>query len=93
MKGGKREGAGRPKGRQNKSTQERMAALLEGGETPLEYMLRVLRDPSTDHKRRDDMARGAAPYLHPRLAQTELTGNADNPIQHKLTIEFVRPGE
>ena len=93
MKGGKREGAGRPKGRQNNSTQERMAALLDSGETPLEYMLRVLRDPATDHKRRDDMARGAAPYLHPRLAQTEISGNIDKPIEHKLKIEFVRPGE
>ena len=93
MKGGKREGAGRPKGRQNNSTQERMAALLDSGETPLEYMLRVLRDPATDHKRRDDMAKGAAPYLHPRLAQTEISGNADKPIAHKLKIEFVRPGE
>ena len=93
MKGGKREGAGRPKGAKNKSTEERMAALLEGGETPLEYMLRVLRDPATEHKRRDDMARGAAPYIHPRLATTEISGNSDKPIAHKLTIEFVRPGE
>ena len=91
MKGGKREGAGRKKGSQNKNTAERMAALLAGGETPLEYMLRVLRDPETEYKRRDDMARGAAPYIHPRLANTEISGDAEKPIAHKLTIEFKRP--
>ena len=70
-----------------------MAALLNSGETPLEYMLRVLRDPTVEYKRRDEMAKGAAPYLHPRLAQTELTGDANKPIAHKLRIEFIRPSE
>ena len=27
------------------------------------------------------------------LTSTEITGNADKPIQHKLRIEFVRAGE
>ena len=34
---------------------------------PLDFMLVVMRDPAADHKRRDAMAMGAAPYLHSRL--------------------------
>ena len=91
MKGGKREGAGRPKGAQSKSTLERQAAIVAGGITPLEYMLNVIRDEAMDSKRRDSMAQACAPYIHPRLAATEIQGNADKPIAHKLTIEFKRP--
>jgi hypothetical protein len=38
------------------------------GELPLDYMLRTMRDPTASTKRRDEMARAAAPYLHARLA-------------------------
>jgi phage terminase small subunit len=34
--------------------------------TPLEYMLRVINDPSAAQTRRDRLAVAAAPYLHPR---------------------------
>lgn len=71
--------------------QERMSALVAGGETPLEYMLRVLRDPTTEYSRKDELSKAAAPYMHPRLASTEIKGDADKPIAHKLTIEFKRP--
>lgn len=89
MKGGKREGAGRPKGSRNKD----LSALIAGGLTPLEYMLSVVRDPSVEYDRRDKMAQAAAPYVHSRLATTEVKGNAESPIEHKLKIEFVRAGE
>ena len=92
MARGKKTG-GRQKGTPNKNTAERFADLIGAGITPLEYMLQVLRDPSVEHARRQDMAKAAAPYLHPRLAQTEISGNADKPLEHKLRIEFVRPQE
>jgi hypothetical protein len=41
-------------------------SLIQTVEYPLEYMLRVMRDPAASHARRDDMAKAAAPYLHPR---------------------------
>jgi hypothetical protein len=41
------------------------------GLTPLTYMLQVLRDETQDHARRDDMAKAAAPYVHPRLSSIE----------------------
>jgi hypothetical protein len=49
------------------------------GLTPLEYMLAVLRDENADTERRDEMAKAAAPYIHPRLssieAQVAITGH------------------
>jgi hypothetical protein len=43
-------------------------ALPEGEkETPLDYMLRVMRDPTCDAKRRDAMALKALPYCHRQL--------------------------
>jgi len=65
---------GRPKGSLNKKTAEKIAAISAGGELPLDYMLRVLRDPTQEHSRRDDMAKAAAPYVHAKLAQTTVTG-------------------
>jgi hypothetical protein len=67
--GGKREGAGRPKGSKNKpkfelpEQRERYANV----ETPLDFMLAVMRDPLADFRRRDDMAKAAAPYCHAKI--------------------------
>ena len=47
------------------------------GETPLEYMLRIMRDEAAESTRRDDMAKAAAPYLHPRLSCVEHTGDTE----------------
>jgi hypothetical protein len=37
-------------------------------ELPLEYMLRIMRDPTVEDARRDKMAALAAPFCHPRIA-------------------------
>jgi hypothetical protein len=64
-KGGKRAGAGRPRG----SLQKRHKVIVEDPTAlmPVEWMLAVLRDPEAEQSRRDEMAKQAAPYLHPRL--------------------------
>jgi len=62
---------GRKKGSLNRVSSEVKTAIAASGETPLEYMLRVVRDPTADTHRRDDMAKAAAPYIHPRLASIE----------------------
>jgi hypothetical protein len=59
---------GRPKGSRNKRTRFLIEAAEAGGETPLDYMLRTMRDPTASAKRRDEMARAEAPYLHAKLA-------------------------
>ena len=40
---------------------------------PVEWMLAVLRDPEAEQSRRDEMAKQAAPYLHPRLNAVGIT--------------------
>jgi hypothetical protein len=70
----------RRKGSLNKRTLEKIAiaeAARDNGETPLDYMLRVMRDPTIEHARRDDMAKAAAPYVHPKLATTDNTNKVD----------------
>ena len=68
---------GRKKGSLNKVTSAMKAAIAASGETPLEYMLRIMRDEAAESTRRDDMAKAAAPYLHPRLSSIEHSGDND----------------
>ena len=83
MRGGKREGSGRPVGALTKKTREIAEEAVKSGETPLEYMLRVMRDVEADPKRRDEMACAAASFVHPRLANTTLEGG-DKPLIHQV---------
>lgn len=80
-RGGKRPGAGRPKGAISKSTRAIREAAENGGETPLEYMLRVMRDRKAVDSRRDEMAKAAAPYLHAKLSAIEHTGPQGGPVR------------
>ena len=50
--------------------------LAEGGEMPLDFMLRVMRDFKIDAHMRADMAKSAANYCHPRLTTID-HGNKD----------------
>jgi hypothetical protein len=50
-------------------------------DTPLDYMLRVMRDPAVEPARRDDMAKLALPYLHPKPTAIEHTGKDGGPIE------------
>jgi hypothetical protein len=69
-RGGKRPGAGRKKGGANRKSREVADAVAVTGETPLAYMMSVLRDQNAEQARRDEMAKSAAPYVHPRLGMT-----------------------
>lgn len=91
--GGKREGAGRKQGSVNRATAEARQKVIETGETPLEYMVRVYRDVTADEARRDDMAKAAAPYIHNRLQAVEHTGKDGGDINIVAKIErvVVRP--
>ena len=81
MAKGKKTG-GRTKGTLNKIYRQRelQKAAAEGGKTPLEYMLEIMRDPKADDTRRDEMARAAAPYLHPRRAPEDKQGRTVPPM-------------
>ena len=57
---------GRPPGRKNRRTlemEEWARRAAEEGVSPLQYMLRVMRDVKVPVERRDEMAKAAAPYV------------------------------
>jgi hypothetical protein len=64
---------GRKKGSKNKLPIAVQADIRRDAPVkPLEYMLNVLADPDADQGRKDDMAKAAAPYVHPRLQATQI---------------------
>lgn len=71
---------GRQKGSLNRTTKEQREAVAQSGETPLDFMLRVMRDENASQARRDAMATAAAPYVHARLASTSVV--SDNKHVH-----------
>jgi len=75
---------GRTAGTLNKRTQDMLDEVNSTGETPLQYMLRVMRDSEASPARRDTMAIAAAPYVHSKLAQVDATA------QEKQNITAVR---
>lgn len=86
--GGKRPGAGRPKGIKNRFSQQALEKAAEEGYLPLDYMLRVMRDARAQKPRRDAMAIAAAPYLHHKLSAIEVSGKKGQPlvlVTHKMT--------
>lgn len=64
---------GRVKGTPNASTRAMLNAieLAKEGETPLPYLLRIMRDENEPKDRRDWAAACAAPYVHPKLQAIE----------------------
>jgi hypothetical protein len=73
---GERRG-GRQKGTQNKRTAfaRHIADLAAQSEnTPLNYLLSVMRDAEAPADQRLEAAKAAAPYVHPRLASIEHGG-------------------
>lgn len=69
--GGKRLGAGRPKGSPNKATAVREKEIAASGLTPLNYMLGVLRGEIEPDPGKVWAAKNAAPYCHPRLSHQQ----------------------
>lgn len=65
--------------------QEARTKAAEGGITPLDYLLGLLRDDTKTQEVRIDAAKAAAPYMHARLAAVELSGDEDRPVVHTVT--------
>lgn len=84
-KPGERRG-GRKKGTPNKATAEREKAIRKSGLTPLDYMLKLLRNSKLDQDTRLEAAKAAAPYVHPKLNSVEFSGPNGGPVQ----VEEVR---
>lgn len=84
-KGGKREGSGRKPGSPNKRSALIAQEAAAEGITPLTYMLIVLRNENEDGERRMWAAEKAAPYIHPRLAAIEHSG--DMTLTHEEALK------
>lgn len=93
--GGRRPGAGRPRGSRSKATllRERLIQREARGahdELPLELLLRVMRNARLPRETRMLAARWAAPYVHPRLQAVSQTGTAGQKTYEEWLAE-VRP--
>ena len=78
-RGGKRLGAGRPAGAATQRTRAIADQAAAEGLTPLDVMLRAMRDHASAD-RWDEAAKVAAmaaPYIHPRLAAIDMKSEAD----------------
>src|SRR6516225_5990851 len=98
---------GRKKGSLNKATiakrlaeaeaalarQKELEASGQATEMPLDYMLRVMRDPVVDPARRDVMARSAAAYCHPQLQAVahKLVDKKGNPLAPVVNLTVSTP--
>ena len=81
--GGKRTGAGRPKGVKIGTKQERLDAKLGKGQTtPLKYMLNLLNNPQVSVEKKMWAAKEAAPFVHSKLSSVNKTisGDEDKPL-------------
>lgn len=83
MRGGARPGSGRKKGGKNARTRAIADKAAAEGITPLEVMIQAMRDRWADKDVTGalEAAHMAAPYMHPRLAAVENTGQGGGPLQ------------
>jgi hypothetical protein len=84
-------GSGRRRGTPNKvAGKARLVAEAhaQDREVPLDYMLRVMRDPQASDERRDTMAKAAAPYCHRALKAVEFTGEGGGPVKYEVVLSF-----
>jgi hypothetical protein len=91
-KGGRRQGAGRPRGAKDGSSTARAARLeltkqiaeraAAEGVMPLEVMITAMRQAwaEADRDKAVSYAEKAAPYLHAKLANVQHSGDAENPV-------------
>lgn len=93
MRGGKRPGAGRKKGSVSKETMLRKQIAeqaLASGISPLDVLLTAMRFAwdKGDHKDAASYAKEAAPYVHPRLASSNVSVNDKRNIADLSTAEL-----
>jgi hypothetical protein len=84
-----RKTGGRQKGAVNRATAEARAAAEATGILPLDYMLSVMRNENLDMATRMDMAKAAAPYLHPKMSPVEAKSNEQSGAEvDGITVRF-----
>jgi hypothetical protein len=90
MAKGVKTGGGSRKGKPNKATAAKAAAIAASGLTPLDFLLNTMRDEDKELGTRLDAAKAAAQYVHPKLQPVDgKTGSSE--IQARVRVEFVSP--
>ena len=69
--GGRRPGSGRKRSGVSKLDAAARQQALESGISPLDHMLSIMRHPDSTAAQKMEAAKGAAPYVHARLAHIE----------------------
>ncbi len=93
MRGGKRMGAGRPKGSAMTKTAVLASKLSADGITPLEFILNVMRDEAQPLPMRLNCAMAAAPFIHARLASIQVERKPNNAILKQLLDRIKEDGK
>ena len=88
-RGGKREGAGKPKGYTHKNSSQLVEALTKKYKTtPLEFMMEIMTDVTRDDKERLDAAKAALTYFHAKPAtESDINLSGDS----GFTLNIVEP--
>lgn len=103
MRGGRREGAGRPRGSKDGSPVKReikraikekiVEEVRAEGILPLEVMTSLMREywqqGGEGKEKAAYWADRCAPYFHAKLANVQHTGDPDNPIHQQTRVEMV----
>ena len=84
-KGGKRPGAGRPRGSRAKADIAKQ--LAASGITPLDFFLEILRDEDSPDADRMWAAVHAAPYCHPKLNAIDHSGAMSLAMTHEEWLD------
>ena len=84
-KGGKRPGAGRPRGSRAKA--DIAEHIKAGGITPLDYFLNILRNEDNPEEDRMWAAVHAAPYCHPKLNAIDHSGAMSLAMTHEEALD------
>jgi hypothetical protein len=87
--GGARPGAGRPKGGANRINDEARRQALAGGQSPLEFLMSVMRDDELPLERRVDAAKAAAPFIHAKLQSLQHSGPDGGPMQVETQAKVI----
>jgi hypothetical protein len=90
-RGGRRAGAGRPRGSPNKGSQIADDETASGQQMPLQFMLEIMRNPNEPAERRERMAALAAPFCHAKLNAVAVQNDAPSRSAPLVQIEFVAP--
>jgi hypothetical protein len=67
-----------------------LEAAEAGGDMPLDFLLRLMRDLRAPITRRLEAAKAAAPFLHPRLNPVDPKPDEPKGVT-SLTVRFVHP--